>query len=756
MKKISFYLLGVAMMGMAMTSCQKEEWAKDSIVATFENNSNKTHLIGADRLTNKWDNSDPLDPEQIMVVYPTSAPTRNSNGTTTGATVTTTNLVYTATQVSPGGMTAEFHYPGSTGPNTANMDKIGGRFELYYPASCFVGCTTKVNVTRTSSGSGFNPRVSYTYSNYAVTGRKIKMPYFQTKNDVYSHDTRDWPMYGYVENDQDDDGCYYASFYNLCGGLRLQLKSNGLDQYAAVTKITVYTEDMALVGDLPVDITPDGFDANPDVNETHLCAKTYEVDPEGTANIRRIVYQPSQDLVGLSNTDYTDFDICLPVGTYENLYIRIEGIDGTYCIKKLNSQSLSIRRDELKVIQFTLDFEPPEGAVLAYYSVSPTKSVYFAKGNLRYDGTAHSYEGRWYFAENQWDMLTSVDDLMAESTGAFNRYSRGDGRIRHWVDGDGNVHNNTTWSYNQSQNRGGTRHTYYDNTTNNTWELFGWSSGPDDYYGVATERGSSNDSYYNGGFTDWGTLPIENGGNVPYQWRTLYGGPYTPGRDNFGEWDYLMNYRITDGKIVYDLPDAYISNSRYNLNGQTKACWAIVRVNGVPGLLLFPDRFNWAETTLGVDRIPRYMNMNPDNWTDTNVINYTYDEINHLCGLNGQTTTGCGCTFMPAAGSREGYTTEQVCFLLRYWLNSQPDAITGRGINGESAYYIGFTEEDDDDRQVVPADSAHNLYWGRAVRLAMDAQPWDTRGTDNPWIEKGSNGSKGAATKLKGVLRKRF
>lgn len=754
MKKISFYLLGVAMMGMAMTSCQKEEWAKDSIVASFENNSSKTHLAGRDRLTNKWDISDPLDPEQITMVYAITAPTVNNNGTATGQSVSTRKLVYTATQVGPGGMTAEFRHPDGNEPDLTNMNKIGGRIELYYPASCFVGCTTKVDVTRTTSGWGFNQRVNFTYANYTVSGRKIKMPYFQTKNDVYSHDTRDWPMYGYVEEDQNDDGCYYASFYNLCGGLRLQLKSD--DFHAAVTKITVYTDDKALTGEMPVVNTPTGFDANPDANETHLCAQTYTTTAAGSDNIRRIIYQPSQNIVALDGTDYTDFDICLPVGEYDNLYIRIEGVDGTYCLKKLNSQSLTIRRDELKVIQFDLDFTPPEGAVLAYYSVSPTKSVYFAQGNLRYDGTNHTHDGRWYFANNQWDMLTSVSDLMQESTGAFGRYRSGDGRIRHWVDGDGNVHNNTTWRYGQSQDRGGTRHTYYDNTNNNVWELFGWSSGANDHYGVATEHGSSNESYYNGGFVDWGTLPIENGGNQPHQWRTLYGGQYTPGRDNFGEWDYLMNHRIADGKIVYTLPDAYISNPAYNLNGQTKACWAIVRVNGVPGILLFPDRFNWNETSLGVDRIPRYMNMNPPNWTDGNVINYTYDEINHLCGLNGQTTTGCGCTFMPAAGSREGYTTEQVCYLLRYWLNSQPDAIHGRGVNGESAYYIGFTEEDDDDRQVVPADSAHNLYWGRAVRLAMDAQPWDTRGTDNPWLEKGSHGSKGSAIKPSAILRKKF
>lgn len=748
MKKKALCLISLAMIGLAMTSCQKEEWADDTLLCSFENNDPKTHLAeGSDHkyITNKWDNTDALSPEQIMVVYPTNAPTRSSNGTTTGVTLNTAYVPYTAFDVRNDGKQAEFGHNASTTVNFNNMNTVHGQVELYYPAANFVSCTNKVDVTRSGTNS-YNRK--HTYANYTTSARRVKLNYYQNKNNSYSHDTRDWPMYGTV-SETTDGGCRLATLYNLCGGLRLQLKSDDPD--AAITKITVWTDNQPLVGEFILNTTSSTYEGH-NTGETHLSIQTSQaVTSTGAdnSNKNRIIYQPANDIVALSATDYTDFDICMPVGDYTSLHIRFEGVDGKYCVKTLNQSQLRIKRDELRLIQFDLDFTTPEGAVFAYYSVSPTKSVYFAKGNLRYNGTNHTHGGTWYFAEHQYDMLTSVSDIMNSSTGAYGRYSAGDGLVRHWMDGDGQVHNGTTWTYGANQNRGGARHTYYDNTNNNTWELFGWSSGAQDHYGVATERGSGSgtaqNGYYNNqgkaGFVDWGTLPIQNGGNQPYQWRTLVGGTYVPGRENYGEWDYLLNYRIRDGKIVYDLPSDY-----HGLNGQTKASWAIVRVNHVPGILLFSDRFNWAETGLSSTLIPPYLNVNPDNWTDENIIDYTYEQF---AALEPTQHTGWGCTFLPAAGSREGYSTEQVCFLLRYWLASEPDETN-------AALYIGLNDQSGGDRDDVPSDSTHNLYWGRAVRLAMDAVPWDTRGTDNPWIEKGGNGSKGVATKAKAILRKSF
>ena len=60
---------------------------------------------------------------------------------------------------------------------------------------------------------------------------------------------------------------------------------------------------------------------------------------------------------------------------------------------------------------------PPEGALTHAFSVSSTKKVYFAKGNLQYRASTDT----WRFAENQWDTIGSAN---------MNRSSTYDG----WID----------------------------------------------------------------------------------------------------------------------------------------------------------------------------------------------------------------------------------------------------------------------------------------------------------------------------------
>lgn len=724
MKKVYVYIFGLAIMGLVMTSCQKEEYTGESILASFESNGRKTHLTGVDNLENRWDNNVALDPEQIMVVYPTQNRADGWNLGTTGTSFTNWNykdnshgaVKYTAIDVLSNQTQALFEPNQDVSfTNADNIERLegvnGGVIELYYPASCYESCTTRVGQRARRSNNTHNYSTIREYQ-YEVTNRKVKLDFFQYKDFTYSHDTRDWPMYGTVTQTTSGN-CRIANFYNLCGGLRLRLSST--DSAAYITKITVYTDNKALAGEFTLTDCPSTLDAN---GTGHLCAATYDAVGNAYDNERKLVYEPGERIVNITSGS-KDFDICLPVGTYgaRHLWIRIEGLDGKYCIKELQSD-LTIRRDELKVINFTdLRFERPQGAVFAYYSVSPTKMVYFAQGNLWYNDQSHV----WRLAENQWDVLTPDGRLTAayDANGELIEYDRGGGS------NNSNIHLTT---YNNL-------HTYYDQNSSHDWELFGWSSGSNDNYGAITNYGSNSNSTYNGGFVDWGTLPIQNGGNVPYQWRTLFGGDYEwgveNGYDNYGEWDYLMTRRIVDRKIIYELPDAYRNNSNLNKMNQNFASWAIVRVETstvpITGLLLFPDRFNWEETGMSVLRIPRYMNANPPSWTDTNIIVYTHAEIVKLAGNQ---STSCGCTFMPAAGSRGGRSVEQVSRMIRYWLNSEPDKIAASGSGGTwtGAYYIGFMPSDNEyPTLVVPADSAHDLYWGRCVRLAMDAQPYDTR-----------------------------
>lgn len=89
-----------------------------------------------------------------------------------------------------------------------------------------------------------------------------------------------------------------------------------------------------------------------------------------------------------------------------------------------------------------------------------------------------------------------------------------------------------------------------------------------------------------------------------------------------GEWDYLLNKRNT----------TYGENRRY----------AAVMVNGMAGLLIFPDDFSsWPSKDAGTE--PQTFNTNSNNWNERD---YTVDQFNTL--------QNNGCVFLPAAGYRDG------------------------------------------------------------------------------------------------------
>ena len=115
-------------------------------------------------------------------------------------------------------------------------------------------------------------------------------------------------------------------------------------------------------------------------------------------------------------------------------------------------------------------------------------------------------------------------------------------------------------------------------------------------------------------------------------WRVLTGGDY-------GEWNYLLNSRNT----------AYSDNHRY----------AGVMVNGMAGLLIFPDDFSsWPSKDAGDE--PQTFNTYSENW---NGMNYTVEQFTVL--------QNNGCVFLPAAGCHNDYADDDTsvinvgrCF---YW-----------------------------------------------------------------------------------------
>ena len=102
-------------------------------------------------------------------------------------------------------------------------------------------------------------------------------------------------------------------------------------------------------------------------------------------------------------------------------------------------------------------------------------------------------------------------------------------------------------------------------------------------------------------------------------WGVLTGGTN-------GEWAYLLNTR----KTIYG-KDTDVENRRY----------AAVKVNGMAGLLIFPDDFSsWPS---GAGDEPQTFNTYSDSWNDRN---YTVEQFTVL--------QNNGCVFLPAAGIRDG------------------------------------------------------------------------------------------------------
>lgn len=105
------------------------------------------------------------------------------------------------------------------------------------------------------------------------------------------------------------------------------------------------------------------------------------------------------------------------------------------------------------------------------FSVSTSKRVYFAPGNLQATTTDYGASWTWSFAEHQYDII-------------------GSGSANILINGNGSV------------------------SGNGTVDLFCWST-PATYYGIHYLGGSN---YYPGEFREWGDNEITNGGG--YSWRT--------------------------------------------------------------------------------------------------------------------------------------------------------------------------------------------------------------------------------------------
>ena len=210
----------------------------------------------------------------------------------------------------------------------------------------------------------------------------------------------------------------------------------------------------------------------------------------------------------------------------------------------------------------------------------------------------------------------------------------------------------------------------------NDWiDLFGWGTSGYGHGAICFQPWSISEdegSYYaygsaacnlneESGKADWGFNRIANGGNQEGQWRTLTGG------DN-GEWKYLLENRTTQSGIRF----------------------AKAQVNGINGLILFPDDWNGSSCNLNDFN-------NPEASYGSNVI--AESEWSSVF-------SDSGCVFLPAAGSR--YAGASVGFsgdLGVYWSSSYADEY--------NACYMSFN-----DTYLFP-NHIYYRYYGFSVRLVQ-------------------------------------
>ena len=275
------------------------------------------------------------------------------------------------------------------------------------------------------------------------------------------------------------------------------------------------------------------------------------------------------------------------------------------------------------------------------FSVSATKKVFFSPGNLQYQAST----GTWRFAPNQWEAIGNN----AGNTTITDRDKQSD-----WIDLFG-------WGT-SGWNNGNANYQPY---------VYYYSSASYAYgYGPKSSWNYSLDLTGDFANADWGVYNTVSGSTG---WRTLTG-------NDDGEWKYLLETR-----------------SASRINDVDDARYAKAVVNGVSGLIVFPDSYNHPD---GID-LPENINTSGSGgWTNNN---YNTDDWTAM--------ESAGAIFLPVTGHRKGTDTEVSEESYGYYWSANYYTY-------KNTYYacsLSFFN-----LQVAPNDKFQYRYYGCAVRLVKD------------------------------------
>lgn len=350
--------------------------------------------------------------------------------------------------------------------------------------------------------------------------------------------------------------------------------------------------------------------------------------------------------VALDATTATDFIIMVPAGSLANGFTVTVYDEETQLDEKTTTANPSITRSVISKPNSSLEIICPCSFGPAGFTVGMDGDTPRRVFFAPANLQYQASTGTWHFAENQWDY---IGDAAGNNTAEADRPTQAA-----WIDLFG-------WGT-SGWNNGNYFYQPY-SSSNSTYSPYTESNG----YGYGPTDGSLYTYSLTGAYAnaDWGVYnaiynPKTNTTDPAGTWRTL----------THNEWAYIISTRTTCSGVRY----------------------AKATVNNVPGVIIVPD--NWDVNTYAL------------NGTNTAGAAYTVNTISSADWTN--IFEPAGCAFLPAAGSRNGSSVNDVGTRGSYW--STTYSITRR------AYSLGFSSSD------VGPSYNHNRYYGKSVRLVRSAE----------------------------------
>ena len=322
------------------------------------------------------------------------------------------------------------------------------------------------------------------------------------------------------------------------------------------------------------------------------------------------------------------FYIYLPAQEYKYIKLNFYNQDNLVYSKAATiTDGVTLERSKYHLLAIsTPTFEP--SVLCGEFSVSSNTKVSFSKGNLIIKNREYTEQTSSYstlFGSRTYISATNTVDEYKFADNQYDIYAT-------------NVETNPTYA---------------------KW-LFEWGRASnastmfDRWNGYSYSTTTTVNALHNATRTDSYSGSLSGGGNI--NWRCL----------TQGEWDYLLRHfsRMT----YYNKNGVQQNTSSYN------RCFTLGTVNGVHGMLIFPDVFYWPLD----NKEPTYFGQR--SYTDWNSIVLTAEEW--------RIVEGAGCVFLPATGyiqpniqgHRENDLSSNINNNAAYWASD--------GNNDHSPYWL--------------------------------------------------------------------